>query len=365
MKSNLLDHHVLKWHFHEYYHVSDKLYPMRSKAVVFTSRNEVRWMDIESPSPGADDIVIEIHHSWISNGTEGSFLRGERLSGDEAWQPGDPDPFPMVAGYQKVGRILSLGENVSGFSAGEMVFASMSKVTGMFDNRFAGHVSPSVCDKGAVMKIPTGVDPLAVSGLVLTQVGYNCGSRPTIKPGEIAVVIGDGLVGQWAAQTLKQRGAVVVMIGKHEDRLSKARPYAHTINSPNDYGTSSFDALGLGNVQVLVETIGSVPAMYAWLHRMNRNSHIEVAGFYKPSGEINIQKALQDFRNYEISFDLVSGATAKRMEETMQWVADGKLNTVDLITHRFPAEEADVAWRMIESKLEPILGVVLDWPASR
>lgn len=338
---------------------------MRSKAVVFTAPNVVQWMDIVSPDPGDDDIVIDIHHSWVSNGTEGSFLRGERLSGDEAWQPGDPMPFPMVAGYQKVGRIVSIGENVSGFDIGEMVFASMSKVTGMFDNRFAGHVSPSVCDKGAVMKIPEGVDPLAVSGLVLTQVGYNCGTRPQIQAGQVAVVLGDGLVGQWAAQTLKQRGAKVIMVGKHDDRLSKATSYAHTLNEPSDYGTSSFDALGLGKVQILVDTIGSVSAMYAWLHRMNRNSHIVVAGFYKPSGDVNIQKALEDFRNYEISFDLVSGATAQRMEETMRWIAEGKLNTKDLITHRFPVEDAASAWELIESKREPILGVVFDWPASR
>jgi len=338
---------------------------MRSHAVVFTAPNTVQWMEIESPTPGDDDIVIEIHHSWISNGTESSFLRGERLSGDQAWHAGDPMPFPMIAGYQKVGRILSMGANVTGFEIGEIVFASMSKVTGMFDNRFAGHVSPSVCDKNAVMKIPPGTDPLAVSGLVLTQVGYNCGMRPGIRSGECAVVIGDGLVGQWAAQTLHQRGANVLMVGKHPDRLEKARPYSKIVCSPEDFGLAEYANLGLPKVQVIVETVGSVPAMVAWLPNMNRNSHIVVAGFYKPSGAIDIQTALQDFRNYEISFDLVSGATGPRMEQTMNWIANGKLNTLDLITHRFQAEDAASAWKLIESKAEPVLGVILDWPASR
>ena len=338
---------------------------MRSQAVVFTAPNTVRWMDVESAEPGTDDIVIDLHYSWISNGTEGSFLRGERLSGDVAWKPGDPSPFPMIAGYQKVGRILSVGENVSGFQVGEMVFASMSSVTGMFDNRFAGHVSPSVCNQAAVMKIPAGVEPLAISGLVLTQVGYNCGSRPHIDPGQVAVVVGDGLVGQWAAQTLKERGATVVMVGKHDDRLKKAAPYATTIKSSGDHGVAAYDSLNMGKVQVLVETVGSMPALYAWLHRMNRNAHVVVAGFYKPSGEVNLQGALQDFRNYELSFDLVSGATSQRMQETMRWVGEGKLNTLDLITHRFPVQEAERAWHLIESKQEPVLGVVLDWPSSR
>ena len=113
---------------------------MKSQAVVFTARNQVEYREIESPEPGAEDVVMELHHSWISNGTEGSFLRGERISGDVAWLPGDPEPFPMVAGYQKVGRVLSVGSAVTRFKPGDWVFSSMSKVCGMFDNQYAGHV---------------------------------------------------------------------------------------------------------------------------------------------------------------------------------------------------------------------------------
>jgi 3-hydroxyethyl bacteriochlorophyllide a dehydrogenase len=156
---------------------------MKSHAVVFTAPHQVSFHEIESPAPGPEDLVIELHHSWISNGTEGSFLRGERLSGDVAWRPGDPAPFPMVAGYQKVGRVLAVGSAAPGFAAGDWVFASMSRVCGMFDNQFAGHVSPSVCHHQSVQLLPAGADPLAFAGLVLTQVGYNCGSRAPIDAG--------------------------------------------------------------------------------------------------------------------------------------------------------------------------------------
>ena len=169
---------------------------MKSHAVVFTGPNQVAFQELDSPEPGPEDLVIDVHHSWISNGTEGSFLRGERLSGDVAWRPGDPAPFPMVAGYQKVGRVAHVGAAVTGFAPGDWVFASMSRVLGMFDNRFAGHVSPSVCDQRSVQRLPAGANPLAFAGLVLTQVGFNCGSRSPVTPGQVAVVMGDGLVGQ-------------------------------------------------------------------------------------------------------------------------------------------------------------------------
>jgi len=338
---------------------------MKSHAVVFTARNQVAYREIECPEPGPDDVVVELHHSWISNGTEGSFLRGERVSGDVAWQQGDPAPFPMVAGYQKVGRVLSVGAAVTRFVPGDWVFASVSRVCGMFDNRYAGHVSPSVCEQGALMPLPPGLDPAAYSGLVLAQVGYNCGSRSPVQPGETAVVVGEGLVGQWAGQTLASRGAKVVLIGRHPDRLVRFQKYGQTILAGSDSGVAAMQALGLGPVQILVETAGSQRALTDWLPQMKRGGHMIIAGFYPRAGEVNLLQALQQFRGPEISFDLVSGWTQPRLDETMRWIADGRLETLGCISHRFPVERAAEAWTLIESKREPVLGVVLDWPAAR
>jgi 3-hydroxyethyl bacteriochlorophyllide a dehydrogenase len=338
---------------------------MESHAVVFTGPNQVVFKKIISPEPGSEDVVVELHHSWISNGTEGSFLRGERISGDVAWRPGDPAPFPMVAGYQKVGRVRSVGTAVRRFAPGDWVFASMSKVCGMFDNQFAGHVSPSVCAQGALLPLPADMDPVAFSGLVLTQVGYNCGTRSPVTPGQVAVVAGDGLVGQWAGQTLAQFGASVVMIGHHPDRLARFARYGKTLLAGPDHGAAAVRDLTTGPVQVLVETTGRAQLLRDYQPLMARGGHMVVAGFYPSAGEVDLQTTLQQFRNAEISFDLASGATPARLAATLAWVAAGRLDTLGLITHRFPVERAAEAWALIASKREPVLGVVLDWPAAR
>lgn len=338
---------------------------MESHAVVFPAPNQVEFRKVTCPDPGPEDVVIDVHHSWISNGTEGSFLRGERLEGDVAWKPGHPSPFPMVAGYQKVGRVRWVGAAVEKYSVGDWVFASMSRICGMFDNRYAGHVSPAVSGEGALMPLPKGMDPVAFAGLVLTQVGYNCGTRSPVKPGQVAVIMGDGLVGQWAGQTLAQQGVKVAMIGKHPDRLARFAKFGATFPSGTDNGVAAVKAWTPGPGQVLVETVGSARVMRDYLPLLARDAHIVVAGFYKPAGDANLQEALQVFRNSEISFDLVSGATLPRLEETMRWIAAGKLDTLGLLTHRFPVERAAEAWTLIESKREPVLGVVLDWPAAR
>ncbi len=52
---------------------------MKAQAVVFTAPRQVEFMEIHCPDPGPEDVVVRLTHSWISNGTEGSFLRGERI----------------------------------------------------------------------------------------------------------------------------------------------------------------------------------------------------------------------------------------------------------------------------------------------
>lgn len=331
---------------------------MKAKAVVFTEPGKVVFREVDCPEPGSGDVVIEVTHSWISNGTEGSFLRGERIEGDVAYRPGDPWPFPMVAGYQKVGRISWIGSEVEGFSVGETVFAVVSKINGMFD-RHGGHISPSVCAASQVYKLPAGIDPVAFSGLVLTQVGYNCGVRPRLEPGQTAVVVGDGMVGLWAAQTLVQRGAYVVLVGRHDDRLARFKTVERhlKIKSRSETGAMQVREMIEGPVEVLVDTVGSTAILNEYLPMMRRGGTIVSAGFYGTEDQI----PLQHFRNQEIGFDLVSGMTRERLEATRDWLAAGKMETLSLITHRFPVEKAAEAWDLIRSRKDNVLGVILEW----
>ena len=92
---------------------------MTSTAVVFTAPNTVEVQEITCPDPGPGDVVVRVTHSWISNGTEGSYLRGERVDGDTPYRAGDPWPFPVVAGYQKIGVVEWTGADVNDLAVGE------------------------------------------------------------------------------------------------------------------------------------------------------------------------------------------------------------------------------------------------------
>ncbi|MBK1876019.1 zinc-binding dehydrogenase [Pelagicoccus mobilis] len=328
---------------------------MKAKAVVFENKNEVVFREVNCPDPIAGQLVVNVTHSWISNGTESSYLRGERVNGETAVLPGDPAPFPIVSGYQKVGIVEWVGSEVHDFQVGDRVFVTTSEIEGMFEPR-AGHVSPSVSSPATVTKLPKGIDPVAYAGLVLTQVGYNCGNRPRLNPGDPAVVIGDGLVGQWAGQMLAARGAEVVLVGRHQDRLARFSKGQTLLENDGDWVELVKERFPEG-VQVGVDTVGSLKAMEQLDSTMRRFGHLVSAGFYGANDRL----ALQPYRYKELSIDLVSGETPERLAATMELISNGTLETLPLITHRFPVEKAAEAWRLIESKSEPVLGVILDW----
>ena len=331
---------------------------MQAQAAVAIEPGRVAFETVSVPDPGADDVVVRVRHSWISNGTEGSFVRGERIGGDTPRQPSDPMPFPHVPGYQKVGIVESIGENVTHVQPGDVVFATVSKVEEMFYN-FAGHVSPAVTHKSQVWKLPPEVAPDAASGLVLTQVGYNVGMRAPIEPGDKVVVIGDGMVGQWAAQTFQHRGAAVCLLGKHDDRLARfvCLDGDTTVNVTQQEPLEAVSAWAGRSVHVVADTVGSIDGMERLHPAMRRDSHLVSAGFYGSNGLLDVQK----LRDREMTLHAPAGWTAARIEATLGLLAQGVLSTLPLVTHRFPASRCAEAFGLILARRDSVLGVILDW----
>jgi 2-desacetyl-2-hydroxyethyl bacteriochlorophyllide A dehydrogenase len=172
-------------------------------------------------------------------------------------------------------------------------------------------------------------------------------------------VLGDGLVGQWAAQTLARRGAKVVLLGHHEDRMARFAPgpMRHTVNTRHKDWMEAVRALLPGGAQILVDTVGSIGAVETLLPLVQRHGHVVSAGFYGTDDRL----ALQPLRQGELSVDMVSGWSLDRMNDTRALISAGYLKTLDLITHRFPVSHAADAWQLIQKKTDSVLGVILDW----
>lgn len=338
--------------------VDHQKYFLTGRAVVATEPNKVNLQQVQIPAPGHDDVQVRVTHSWISNGTESSYIRGERIKGDTARRENDPWPFPHVPGYQKCGIVEAVGKNVRSIEIGARVFVSVSKIDGMFWDA-GGPISPAVAHYSQVWKLPDKVSEVAAGGLVLTQVGYNCGIKAPIMPGDRAVIIGDGMVGHWAAQTLAWRGARVALLGRHDARLQKfaARPVDLLINTKQQNAFSELQKWAPQGLQVVVDTVGALADLKVLLPQMRANGHLVSAGFYGENGLIDIQP----LRTGEQTLHAPSGWNRERMDATLELLAQGVLQTEHLITYHFPIERAAEAYELILTRREPMLGIVLDW----
>lgn len=332
---------------------------MKTKAVVFESPRAVSFREIDVPEMSDSEVLVRSHYSLISNGTESSFLRGERIGGDTPALPGQALPFPQVPGYQRVGVVEAVGASVRRFKIGDKVFVTMTNVYGMAVDK-GGHVFRGPVLESETHLIPPGLDPIEASGLVLSQVGYNCGSGYEAEPGEAALVIGDGLVGLWTAETLAARNFSVLVAGRHRERMSRLG-----FSFPNEAADRWTPAVpktflserGLASFAAVVDTVGNNESLLEMLPLMKRGGTLVSAGFLGKAGGIDIQK----LRNYEATLRAPSGWTAKRLEETLRFHQLGRLRLAPYLTHRLRAENAADAYDMISNKRENFLGILLDW----
>lgn len=337
---------------------------MKAKAVVFTDKLQVEVLEVDVPELGPDQVLIDVDYSWISIGTESSFLREERSDGETPYREGDPSIYPMVAGYQKTGIVRAVGADVQGLAVGDHVFATMSFIAGM-KGPMGGHVSPAVTPADQVWKLPEGADPVAYAGMVLTQVGYNCGIRPDVKAGDFGVVIGDGLVGQWAAHTLAHRGVHVALLGRHDERLGYLPGEIRKINTRNISSIEGLMELKAGDsegllkhgINVIVDSVGDLDSVNVLMPQMRREGHLVAAGFYGDRDKISIQQ----LRPKEITLHCPSGWSKMRMDATLKGIEEGWLLTEPLVTHRFPVDQAKQAWDVILDRNQQCLGVILEW----
>ncbi len=334
---------------------------MKSPAVLFTAKNKVEFGTVETPDPGPGDVVVRTKYSWISNGTEGSFLRLERFDGVTPWQPYMPLPFPMVPGYQKVGIVESVGKDVKGFKEGQWVFVTITKAEKVQFN-FAGHILVGPADPNEVFVLPQEDDPIPYSGLVLTQVGTNTGSRPGVEDDCHALVVGDGMVGHWAAQTLQMRGAKVALVGRHDFRLNlfKKADGDLVLNSHDPAWLEVAKKWAGGEFHIVVDTVGNE---VNYDLNMKLVPMLRWGGHYVTAGHEGLKSwiDLRQFIYREATIHCPCGWTRKRLEWTLDLLHEKKIDTQSLITHHFPAPEAAKAWETIFTQKDSTLGVVLDW----
>lgn len=119
---------------------------------------------------------------------------------------------------------------------------------------------------------------------LMFQGSYNGATRPRISQGDVAVVIGDGLVGQYAGHVLRHGGAYVIIAGLQKSRLELAAKYSAdevfdcSGKDLKEYMLERYPA----GVPVVVETASNTETVRLAIDLLGRDGQLVLNGFYPP-----------------------------------------------------------------------------------
>ncbi|WP_220376848.1 zinc-binding dehydrogenase [Paenibacillus taihuensis] len=340
----------------------------------FIAPREVAWVEIEEPALQADEVRLSTLYSGISAGTQLTAYRGvnpfvqKQFNGEsrlfEPREHSESSLYPVRGcwGYEEVGVVTELGSGVKGVKEGDVVY-------GTWGHKSAHTVS---ADFAHDHKLPEGVDPLAGIYSQMGAIALNAILDADIHIGETVAVFGQGVPGQLVAQLARLNGADVIAIDLDDYRLgfSQKLGAAHTINSrqTDDVSKRIKELTGGKGADVAIEISGAAGALHEAIRCLAYNGRVVTAGFYQ-GGAKDLYLG-EEFHHNRISLigSQISGINPQlthrwdrlRMERTiMELARAGRLKLTDLVTHQVAFEQADAAYRMLDTNAEPVLQVVI------
>ncbi|MHB0876268.1 MAG: zinc-dependent alcohol dehydrogenase [Anaerolineae bacterium] len=321
---------------------------MIARGVVFTAPEQVAVRDVRLPEVGPEDVLIRTLYSGISIGTEGWILKN-RYKGVT---------YPLVSGYQFCGTVEQAGADAGGFKEGDVVFARSTRLAGdEVRPMWAGHVSRAVVAAKQVYRVPQGVSPAAASLAVMPAVPWHGIQLTGIEPGDLVVVVGMGQVGQYAAQLARLKGARVIAVETLVDRLELAARYSADIalNPERDDVAAAVAAEKEAGADVIIDTSANVRAVNASFEWARRNARYCLQGYYPDTTSLDL------YTPHVKQLTFYNPTDCEGIDTMLQYMAEGRLNVADLITHTLPAERAAEAFDIAMNRPREAVAMVLQW----
>ncbi len=322
-----------------------------SQLIAFTGPEQVEVQTFDPPAFGDNELLIRTEYSGVSQGTEVWALTGRRRE----------LTFPTVPGYQSVGIVEAVGANVTGFAVGQRVLFHASRLPeDATDTWMGGHVShaisPTTGDPPPRV-VPEGVDPKTAALAAMWAVSLRGVDMLTLKPNDLVVVTGLGLIGQAAAQLARLRGAIVVASDLHPTRLDLAKAYSAdlVVDARASGLAEAIRGLRPKGADVVIDTTGRVDMFAPCVDLLRPLGQFLMQGFYPQ--HVNFDFHVTHLKRPTIHISCGIGDT-QRVLELFRF---DRLPAGPLITDVVPVDRAPAMYRRMLDADPNVLGVVFDW----
>lgn len=306
-----------------------------TSAVVFEGGRRLDLRELELHPPGPDDIVIDVEWSGVSTGTERLLWSGEM-------PPFPGMGYPLVPGYEAVGRVVAADERAG--LIGRMVFAPGARCFKNAHGLFGASASRIVTRADRVVPIDL---PNAEEGVLLALAAT---ARHAIAGGAPPdLVVGHGVLGRLIARVSIALGNPPPVVWEVDPERSDSDCYAviePECDGRTDY-RSAYDASG--DSSVIDEIVG----------RLAPRGEIVLAGFYVSRPSFAFAPAFMK----EARLRIAAEWKREDLDSVLELISSGALSLEGLITHRMTVDNAAEAYSTAFED-PACLKMILDWRAA-
>jgi 3-hydroxyethyl bacteriochlorophyllide a dehydrogenase len=313
---------------------------MKSLAVVMQQPEQLALSRLDLQDPTDEDVVVDVEWSGISTGTERLLWTGRMPS-----FPGMG--YPLVPGYESVGRVVRAGPK-SEHEVGGRVFVPGARCYGEVRGLFGGAASRVVLPGARAVTIGDALGERAVL-LALAATAYHAvsggGKREHVVPPDL--IVGHGVMGRLLARLNVAAGHTGFTVWESNPaRCAGAEGYQvlHPDEDPRRDYRSIYDVSGDSTV------------LDKLVMRLAPGGEIVLAGFYSEP----LQFAFAPAFMREAQIRCAAEWHRNDLMAVTQLATAGAFSLDGLITHHQLAENADGAYRTAFGDAA-CLKMVLDW----
>ncbi len=278
------------------------------------------------------DLRVDISWSGISSGTEKLLWTGK--------MPAFPGMgYPLVPGYESVGRVVDAGAEVRG-RIGEWVFVPGANCYRDARGLFGGSARTVILPSARAMSVPESLGEKGILTALAATAYHAIGGGPAPE-----LIVGHGILGRMIARLTIAGGAPAPVVWETNPARRDAADYAvidPAADERRDYRTVC-DASGTSDI------------LDDLIPRLARGGEVVLAGFYD-----RLAFAFPPAFMREARLRIAAEFTPADVTATTALIASGALNLDGLISHQRPATEASDAYPAAFGD-PACLKMVLDW----
>lgn len=323
------------------------------KAAVFVGKGKIEIQELDKPTIGTEDVLIEVKASGIC-GTDIHIYHGEEGSADVA--------PPVVLGHEFSGEVVEVGSDVKTIQIGHHVTVDPNKYCGictpckkgvkqMCEHLYATGVNANggfaqycAVSESQCFKINDDIpyefaalsEPLACCIHGISKIGVHYGDN--------VCIIGAGAIGLLMVQLARLAGAASVIVSEPIEMRRKAAVECgadYTINPINSDLLEEISKItGQGGADVVIECIGNAKTCAQAVGAATKGGKILLFGV--PSPDAKMEVSLSDIYKKELTIK-GSFINPDTQEEAVRLINGNKLNLEPIITHRYDLEKIDEA----------------------